>query len=70
MSRRDVTDDLVTVNATFLAMGPQSFRVEDADGEKHWLPRRECTLDPARPDPQDNVTISLPEWLAVKEGLV
>jgi hypothetical protein len=70
MSYREAAAELVEVNVTFLFRHGQAVRIEDADGKKHWLPVRECTLDPADPDRNDPVTISMPEWLATKEGLV
>ncbi len=70
MSYREAAADLVEVNATFLFRHGQAIRVEDADGKKHWLPAKECTLNPSDPDRDDSVTISMPEWLAVNEGLV
>lgn len=70
MGYRDRNADLVEINATFICTGPVSFLMEDSDGKQHWLPRTQCTLDPARPDRDADVTISMPEWLATKEGLV
>ena len=34
------------------------------DGRPHWLPRREILVD------EEEKTVTMPEWLAVNEGIV
>jgi hypothetical protein len=67
MSRNN---DLVEVNLTFLHHTEASWAVEDTDGRKHYLPKSECSIDPTEPDEGDDVTVSLPEWLAERKGLI
>jgi hypothetical protein len=35
-----------------------------ADGDKVWLPKSQCELD------ENDSSVEVPEWLAIKEGLV
>ena len=62
-------DDPLEVNGTFHAGTGNAVLIEDANAKKHWLPRSQITMDPENPDQYDPVTITLPEWLADKEGL-
>lgn len=63
-------DDPVEVNMTYLRPAGGATVLEDADGKEHLLPRSQVELDPEDPDQYDPVTVTMPEWLAVREGLV
>ena len=63
-------DDPVEVNATYLRPAGGAIVIEDCDGKEHLLPTSQIALDPEDPDAYDNVTITMPEWLAEREGLV
>jgi hypothetical protein len=71
MRRRDEEDDeLVEVNMVYTGRTPMAIFAEDENGKSHTLPRSQIRLDPLDPDRQENVTISMPEWLAIDRGLV
>ncbi len=40
------------------------------DDTSVWLPLSQIKIDPPDADLTDKVTVTLPEWLAIKEGLV
>lgn len=65
-------DDPVEVNCTYLrhARDREVVVIEDADGNVCLLPCSFVTLDPEVPEQHTDITVTMPEWLAVKEGLV
>lgn len=71
MQRANEPESLVEVNVTYLFTTPMAIRVEDADGRKLWIPLKEISAgyDPDA-DRLDNMTLTVPEWLAVDRGLI
>lgn len=65
-----IPDDYVEVNGVFVRGTGLSILFEDADGKEHWLPRSLIHMSPEDPDSDDPITVSLPEWKAVQEGLI
>lgn len=68
MGNRD--NDPVEVNCTYVRRAGASIVIEDADGKEKLLPLSQIKLDPERPDPLDDLTVTMPEWLAVDRELV
>lgn len=70
MPRRDDREaELMEITGTYLRPAGGAVVIEDADGKEHLLPRSQITLNPEDPDEYDIIVVTLPEWLAVKEGL-
>jgi len=63
-------NDPVEVNCTYVRRAGASIVIEDAEGKELLLPLSQIQLDPERPDPMENLTVTMPEWLAVNRGLV
>ena len=63
-------DDPVEINCVLLYDGEFSYKIEDADGREIYLPKSECTLDPKDAETGEDITITMPEWLAVEKRLV
>jgi hypothetical protein len=63
-------NDPVEINGVFMGGTGNAILLEDADGKEHWLPRSQIEFDPDDPDKFDPITVTMPEWLAEKEGLV
>lgn len=72
MSTLSPTDDLVEVNVLYIANDEERVRVEDADGNKLWLPKSEISdgWEGEHVDQFDMLTLTIPQWLAVDRGLV
>jgi hypothetical protein len=43
---------------------------EDEDGEDLWVPLSLAEMEPENPSRGDDVTITVPEWWALQEGLI
>ena len=43
---------------------PDAWLILTADDEQVWLPKSQCELD------EDGKVVKVPEWLAIKKGLV
>lgn len=65
-------DDPVEVNMVFIAtpMMREIHILEDAERRQVTLPKSQVTLAPEFPDKHDDVTVTMPEWLAIDRGLV
>lgn len=65
---RDLTDLTLTFHAETDAAVLVS---DDGDREKAiWLPKSQIELDDDNPSEGDSVEVTLPFWLAKKEGLI
>lgn len=41
----------------------------EIDGEEIWLPKSHCQFDPEEPGVGEDVTVTMPRWLAKAKGL-
>jgi hypothetical protein len=48
----------------------ESYKIEDADGREVYLPKSECDVLPKDAGEGEDITVTMPEWLAVDRGLV
>ena len=48
---------------------PDAVKINYGDGEC-WLPKSACQLDPEDADVGDEVTVTLPEPLAIEKGMI
>lgn len=67
---RTRNDDPVEINCVLLYDNEESYKIEDADGREVYLPKSECTLDPEGASEGEDITVTMPEWLAVDKQLV
>jgi hypothetical protein len=70
MSNQTRNDDPVEVNCVLLFDNEESYKIEDADGREIFLPKLHCALDPKDAEEGEDITVTMPEWLAVEKGLV
>ncbi len=70
MSIQARNDDPVEVNCVLLYDGDFSYKIEDADGREIFLPKLHCVLDPKDAEEGEDITVTIPEWLAVEKRLV
>jgi hypothetical protein len=70
MSNRSRNDDPVEVNCVLLYNNEESYKIEDADGREVYLPKSECDVLPKDAGEGEDITVTMPEWLAVEKGLV
>jgi hypothetical protein len=65
-------NDPVEVNCTYVrhTNAENQIQIVDADDKEHFLPVSQIEIDPKEPEEGDDITITMPEWLAEKEGLV
>lgn len=61
----------VLVTMVLKASTAKAYLVFEVDGEEHWLPRSQVSVEPTgrQHEGMDVVEVSIPEWLAVKRGL-
>ena len=66
-----MSDDRVEIDVEEVRRTADAILVKDADDIEHWIPLSQCCiLSESIFDPGGPVVISMPEWLAIKEGLV
>lgn len=65
-------DDPVEINCTYVrhTSTRNQIAIVDADDKEHFLPVSKIMLDPEEPDEGDDITVTMPEWLAENEGLI
>lgn len=63
-------DDPVEVNMVYRCRRDKSYQLEDADGRVVFLPANEVEFDRDDVYEDEDVTVTMPEWLAVDRGLV
>lgn len=65
----DVDDYTLTIKAK--PLGKKAFMVENLDGKDVWLPYSQCTTngDWDEVERGDTIVITIPDWLAEKNGL-
>lgn len=64
--------ELTDLTLTFHAEGPNAWLLSD-DGDRDkaiWLPKSQVEIDDDSPSEGDSVEVTLPVWLAKKEGLI
>ena len=66
-----MSDDRVEIDVEEVRRTVFAMLVKDADDTEHWLPLSQVvTLEENFHGSILNLKISIPEWLAIKEGLV
>lgn len=65
-------DDPVEVNCTYVrhTNAGNQVAIVDADDKTHYLPVSKIELSPEDPEEGDDITVTMPEWLAENEGLI
>lgn len=62
----------VVVTMVLKASTAKAYLLYEVDAEEHWLPMSQVTVEPTgrQHEGHDIVEVSIPEWLAIKRGLV
>lgn len=61
----------VELSVQFLSETEKAIRVDMGDGEgDQWMPKSICRMSEEDPDEGDFIEIFIPEWFALKEGLI